>query len=247
MSDPRLYEQAAYCFRQAGYPHDAVRCYRLAGAYRRAADLNVSLGEFHEAAEDYEQAGMAELGAWLLAHRVGDVAAARAMLGRDPSFPQAPVSGVVGRISKLWRGEHGQAQMAEDVTLTLRRRLVLARCAVEEGARPESILPVVGDVCATLADPEERPEHHTEEWAVALCEHVRRYDQAALVFAAAVRGGRYGADRRWKEWGLRVLGTELTIPSFTPPAPRPRTPSVFTASGGPSVPATGAETTHATP
>ena len=44
---------------------------------------------------------------------------------------------------------------------------------------------------------------------MALSEAAARYDQAALVFAAAVLGGRYGAAQRWNSWSTRVLDTEV--------------------------------------
>ena len=53
-----------------------------------------------------------------------------------------------------------------------------------------------------------------EEWAVALSETAARYDQAALVFAAAVRGGRDGAAQRWNAWSRRVLDADLILPAI---------------------------------
>jgi len=183
MADAQLYEKAATCYYQARLVSDAVRCYRLAGAHRRAADLNVSLGEFREAAADYEQSGMPELAAWLLVHRAADPATARAVITQ----PEIQV-------------------------LALRRRLVLARCAIAEGGMPTEALPVIDDVCLSLADPATAHDRFTEEWAVALAGVVQRYDKVSLIFAAAVRGRRHGAVRRWAEWADQILGVELTIP-----------------------------------
>jgi hypothetical protein len=77
---------------------------------------------------------------------------------------------------------------------------------------------VIADVCAALADASVRSDQVTEEWAVALSEAAARYDQAALVFAASVRGGRYGAEHRWKTWSAQVLGAEIVLPPPASPA-----------------------------
>jgi hypothetical protein len=202
VTDPQLYERAAAHFHQAGLVSDAARCYRLAGAYRRAADLHALLEEYAEAAADYERSGMSDLGAWLLAHRAGDPSGARAMIARSAQ-PRA------------FERHDGGAEVP------LRLRLVHVRCEIGDGARPRTILPVVGDVCAELADPDALYDRFVEEWSVALGEHVRRYDQVALVYAASVRGGRYGAATRWAEWALRVLGTEPMIPTGAEQARQP--------------------------
>ncbi len=105
----------------------------------------------------------------------------------------------------------------------LSRRLVLARCDVADGLPDRHILPVLADVQAMLAEPlviepawsAIAAGLRIEQWAVALAEAVHRYDQVALVFAAAVRGQRTGAEQRWAEWSVRVLHTELTLPSAT--------------------------------
>jgi hypothetical protein len=199
MADRLLYEKAATCYYQARLIGDAVRCYRLAEAYRRAADLNASMGEYREAAADYEQCGMPELAAWLLVHQAGDPAAARAVITRRPApAPQRPAE-------------------AQPAAMSLRSNLVLAHCAVAEGALPQAILSVLDDACAELADPDIPYDRFVEEWAIALAEHTKRYDQAALAFAAAVRGGRRGAAERWTEWASRVLHAELTISSVPEP------------------------------
>lgn len=98
---------------------------------------------------------------------------------------------------------------------SLRDRLVFARCEIAEGESADTIRPVIADVCAALANKSARSDQVTEEWAVALSEAAARYDQAALVFAAAVRGGRYGAAQRWQAWSVRVLGTEIILPPAT--------------------------------
>jgi hypothetical protein len=64
-----------------------------------------------------------------------------------------------------------------------------------------------------------------EGWAVALAETVRRYDQVALVFAAAVRGGRRGAAERWARWSQAVLHTELILPTQPAPPTQPAQPA----------------------
>ncbi len=206
MADALLYEKAASCYYEARLVADAVRCYRLAGAHRRAADLNVSLGEYREAAADYERSGLPELAAWLLVHGAGDPAAARAVLTRLAAVP----------VSEPEHPAPGSSPATADSSL--RRELVRTRCAIAEGARPTEILPVVNAVCLELADPNAPHDRFSEEWAVALAEHVQRYDQVALVFAASVRGRRYGAAHRWSLWADRVLRTELVIPAVPEPA-----------------------------
>lgn len=196
MSKEEAYEQAAVWFRRAGYDLDAARCYRLAGAHRRAAEIFETAGHYAEAAASFADAGLPELGAWLLAHQAVQSAQARALLG---------ASG---------QGNNTAAQPEPGVP-GLRRRLVLARCEIAEGAAPDVIRPVITDVCAALADPGIRSDQVTEEWAVALAEAAGRYDQAALVFAAAVRGARYGAEQRWKTWSRDVLHAEIILPRAT--------------------------------
>jgi tetratricopeptide (TPR) repeat protein len=147
------YEQAAACYHRAGYHHDAARCYQLAGAHRRAAEIYESVGSYAESAAAFSQAGLPELGAWLLAHRAGLPDRARALL-----------------------------ELSDDRE-TLRRPLILARCDIAERAPGDLIRPVIAHVCAALADRDVRPDPVLEEWAVALSESAARYDQAALVFA----------------------------------------------------------------
>lgn len=97
-------------------------------------------------------------------------------------------------------------------SLPLRSRLILARCAIAEGSPADVIVPAVAAVRAELADRAVFADQVAEEWAVAASEAAGRYDQAALVFAAAVRGGRYGAAGRWNTWSKRVLDTEVILP-----------------------------------
>jgi hypothetical protein len=185
VSAEESWEQAAVCYRRAGWDLEAARCYRLAGAHRRAAEIYEAAGRVEEAAAAYGDAGLPELGAWLLAHRAEAPEQARAMLQRAGAAADGP---------------------------DLRHRLILARCEIAEGAPAGVIRPVIADVCDLLTDRALRPDPVAEEWAVALCEAAARYDQAALVFAAAVRGGRYGAAQRWNAWSARVLDAEVILP-----------------------------------
>lgn len=194
MTREEAYEQAAICYRQVGYDRDAARCYRLAGAHRRAAEIYQSAGLYAESAAAFSDAGLPELGAWLLASNAGQPAQARVLL-----------DGAVGVPS------HQPG---------LRHRLIIARCEIAEGAAGDTVRPVIADVCGALEDRAVRHDPLAEEWAVALCEAAARYDQAALVFAAAVRGGRYGAAHRWNSWSLRVLDTEVVLPAAAAPAAR---------------------------
>jgi hypothetical protein len=204
VSREEAYEQAAVCYRRAGYDLEAARCYRLAGAHRRAAEIYEAAGRHAEAAGSFADAGLPELGAWLLAHNAGLPAQARAMLARPVPADQAAADETRARLSP------GSARGPE-----LRRRLILARCEIAEGSPADVIRPVIDDVCTALADRAVRFDPVTEEWAVVLSEAAARYDQAALVFATAVRGGRYGAVQRWNAWSARVLDTEVVLPSAT--------------------------------
>jgi hypothetical protein len=212
VSREEAYEQAAVWYRRAGYDLDAARCYRRAGAYRRAAEIYETAGEYTQAADSFGDAGLPELGAWLLAHLAGQPAAARELLGPPPAAGLADAAVA--------------AEAGADVpphSPGLRRRLVLARCEIAEGAAPDGIRPVITAVCAALADQQVRSDQITEEWAVALSEAAARYDQAALVFAAAVRGGRYGAEHRWRAWSRDVLHADIILPPAAAGPVRPAT------------------------
>ena len=207
MSREESYEQAAICYRRAGYDLNAAQCYQHAGAHRRAAEIYATLGRPAEAAAAFADAGLAELGAWLLAHHAGFPVQARALLSSSPP-------------------ERGNDASTGSRPPLLRRRLVIARCEIAEGEGPTVIRPVIADVCAALADRNIRSDQLTEEWAVALSEAAARYDQAALVFAAAVRGGRYGAEHRWKTWSARMLGAEIILPPVSTTLATPVTTTV---------------------
>ncbi|WP_322749661.1 MULTISPECIES: hypothetical protein [unclassified Frankia] len=208
MTDAPLLDRAATCYLRAGQVAEAARCYRDAGLFPRSAGLYAQLGRHRDAAADYTAAGLVHVAAWTLAHEVGDPAAARALLLSDPAGP-------------AHQAEPAVAAMFD----ALLRRLVLARCDVADGLPDRHILPVLVDVQAMLAEPTVTepawPAHSAsrriEEWAVVLAEAAHRYDQVALVFAAAVRGRRTGAEQRWAEWSARVLHTELTLPTGAVP------------------------------
>ncbi len=95
-----------------------------------------------------------------------------------------------------------------------RRSLVLAHCDLAEGRPAELVLPAIDQACSDLADADRVPFPHRdlENWAITVAELAGRYDQAALVFAAAVRGRRMGAAARWTDWALRTLGAQIVIP-----------------------------------
>ncbi|TQS46755.1 hypothetical protein [Cryptosporangium phraense] len=189
MPDADLLRHAAACYHTAGQPAEAARCLALAGAHRQAGDEFAELGLDRAAADQYVLAGEPELAGWRLVHHAGDPSAARAVLA------------------------------ATDGHSAVRRAVVLTRCDVAEGVRRPPLLDTFRAVCALLSGADATAEaRQAEEWAIALAEQTRRYDQAALVFAAAVRGGRWGAVDRWAEWSRRVLRTELTLPPL-PSAP----------------------------
>jgi hypothetical protein len=181
MPDLTLYREAAACYEQARYWTDAARCYRVAGMPLRAAALHQRLGQFEAAAEDFQAAGEEETAGWLLVHRLDAPANARSAVAQTGDGP--------------------------------RRDLVLAHCDLAEGRPSALVVPALQRVCDDLADPERVPYPHRdlEEWGLIVAEQAGRFDQAALIFAAAVRGGRPGASDRWSSWADRVLGTPIVI------------------------------------
>jgi hypothetical protein len=202
VTDSRVYAytRAADCYEQAGLLLDAARCHRAAGAFRRAGDLLLRLGVYRQAAQDYADGDLRELAGWVLVHHAGDPVAARVMAMPLKSSALRKMASYLG---------------LEPVEQGLREQLVLARCELAEGAGPGAVLPVLRTVCDELAREQAPYDRFVEEWAVTLAECVHRYDQVALVFAAAVRGGRLGAERRWQDWASRVLGTQLCLPSVS--------------------------------
>src|SRR5205807_1858895 len=95
------------------------------------------------------------------------------------------------------------------------------RCDISEGVNQRGAIPVLGRVQDVLVSgmawqervrfPDLDDWRHLEEWSIAVAELTRRYDQAALVFAASVRGGTPGAAQRWRAWSKRVLGVEVSV------------------------------------
>ncbi len=181
------------------------------------------------------------MAAWTLAHEVGDPAAARALVARALPSPY-PVD--LSNLSDLSDPFDQSESTVQSVFDALLRRLVLARCDVADGLPDRHILPVLADV-QVLAEllatapvwQANSASRRIEEWAVVLAEAAHRYDQVALVFAAAVRGRRAGAEQRWAEWSARVLHTELTLPSgaVSTGAVPPTAAGLF-APGGPFTP-----------
>ncbi|MEO3855559.1 hypothetical protein [Acrocarpospora sp. B8E8] len=182
MVDATLYRKAALCYEQARHWEDAARCYRAAGIPLRAAALHEQIGRYDEAATDYLAADEFEIAGWLRVHHLNQPEPAREAV-----------------------------EAAEDGA---RRALVLARCDLAEHRPFELVVPALDLVRADLADPISVPFPHRELelWGVVVAELAGRFDQVALIFAAAVKGGRHNAGERWTEWAKRVLATPLVIP-----------------------------------
>lgn len=89
--------------------------------------------------------------------------------------------------------------------------LVLARCDAAEGAPHQRITPVLAQTQTYLADSRRPWVPRIETWGVAIASAIRRYDQVALIFAAAVRGQRPGATMRWSRWSTEVLHTDSAM------------------------------------
>jgi hypothetical protein len=188
LSTAYLLDRAAWCYEAAGAPLEAARCHFAAGAYRQAADRFSRLGLPELAAKAYHAAGMVTEAAWTLVHDAGDVAKARAEL--DSAYSE---------------------QIAPDERLL--RDIVLARCGVADGDPPRPILAVLARAQHWLAGSASGPSVRVEEWAVAVAAAMRRFDQVALVYAAAVRGGRLGAADRWRDWSDRRHHPPLVLPA----------------------------------
>lgn len=209
MSDRGLLERAAGCYLRAGLPSEAARCLREAGAYQRAAELRFELGEFREAAEDYARGRMTELAAWTLVHHAGESRAARVLI--DPTFPRDDLAADEQWVLDIYPG---RPRWTPPPPRQRRIRLVLARCDIADGRPDRDALAALAEVARVLAHPAMPHDPLVEQWAVTVAEAMRRYDQAALLFAAAVRGGHAGAARRWTDWAARVLRAEITLPAI---------------------------------
>jgi hypothetical protein len=204
--DSSLLARAAACYLDAELPQDAARCYRAAGAYRTAAELWETLEVFGEAARDYAAAGAHEQAAWVFVHHLGDVPAARAELA-------AARTADATNAREDPAAEQGRPQDIGPRAAELRQRLIAARCDVAEDVARAGTLAVLGEVMTHLEH--EAPsllESGIEQLAVAVAESMNRPDLVALLFAAAVRGGRTRAAGRWDEWSRRVLGVPLILP-----------------------------------
>jgi hypothetical protein len=203
-SPQSLMTRAAHCYLRAGWAGEAARCYREAGAHRRAAEAWESIGALADAAIDYAAAGRPVRAAWLLVHELGQAEAARDVLAAAPEDePAPPVTS-----SAEAAGSSTNAEATE-----LLGRIVLARCDVADGLDPAGPLAVVDDVMRYLEQSSQAwhvPE--LQPWTIAVAEAMARLDLVALIFAAAVRGGRFQAAERWNEWSQRVLGVPLQLP-----------------------------------
>lgn len=111
---------------------------------------------------------------------------------------------------QLWC--EGRAEVEPTVN-DLTRRLIIARCDVADRVHHCDVLPVLAASRAALIT-SEAFDATIEEWSIAIAEETHRYDQAALIFAAAVQAGSPGAATRWQEWAARVLEVELTLPGI---------------------------------
>lgn len=220
MSDAALLERAADCYLRSGLPSEAARCLREAGAYRRSAELWVELGEFMEAATDYVRAGMIDMAVWVTVHGAGDAATARAVAlvtwGRDVSALTRDGFDSTVRMARLRPPQETSVADRAARESSLRMRLALARCDVAEGRSGREPLAAFAAAMDFLESRSLVNDRLVEQWAVATAESMRRYDQVALLFAAAVRGRRGGAAQRWTEWAARVLRSEITLPDLPP-------------------------------
>lgn len=190
-----LWEQAAQCYAEARALEDAARCYQLAGHHRQAAEYYRRSGQGRLAAPLYEQAGDPNEAAWLLADVVGDPAQARACLDRHPMDVPADLSGC----SAPW----------------LLHRLASARCDLAEGGTRTAIpgvLDTLDEVQRALASNLPINDVRVRDWAVEVATLLKRFDQVALIFAAAVVGRRMRAVESWQAWSRTHLGMPIVVP-----------------------------------
>jgi hypothetical protein len=190
-----LWEQAAACYAEAQAPEDAARCYQRAGHHRQAAEYYRRCGQSRLAAPLYEQAGDPNEAAWLLAGVVGDPGQARACLARHPvDVPQDP-SG--------WSAP------------VLLHMLASARCDLAEGGTRTAIpgvLDTLDEVQRALASNLPVNDVRVRDWAVEIATMLKRFDQVALIFAAAVQGRRMRAVESWQAWSRDHLGMSIVVP-----------------------------------
>ena len=207
--DASLLARAADCYLRAGLPLDAARCYRDMGAYRAAAEIWEKLGALPDAARDYAAAGAHEQAAWILAHQIGDAPAARAELVEAEAEAEA-----AGQAPDQVAGPSAVARKAAArKTAELRLRLTRARCDVAENVARSETIGILGEAMEHLDhDVLSLDPLSIEQRAVAVAEAMGRPDLVALVFAAAVRGGRHQAAERWNGWSQRVLQVSLILP-----------------------------------
>lgn len=211
MSGPReLLEAAARCYLRAGDPGDACRCFEAMGAWGEAASLHENAGRVREAALAYERAqrfldaarcyrasaqpegearcllhaGETLRAAWILAHELGRVHEAQAL-----------ATGIA-------------AGSAEEQAAAL---LVIARCEASRGDRSVAARKLREASALLRGIAVGSPWHRLADWALALCEALRRPDLAALVLTTTPQGS--AAEVVWDQWAQRTFG-EAVQPSI---------------------------------
>ncbi|MBY8847821.1 hypothetical protein [Saccharothrix longispora] len=183
MTDEGLWERAAHCYEQAGVPVEAARCYREARAFRRAGELYAREGLFADAADAYEAGSQPWDAAWLLVHHLDDPSAARRVLF----------------------AEHR-------TTPRFLADLITLRCDIAEAAVGDPA-PLFAEVRSALAEVgPSAADPRVELWAVACATALRRFDVAALLFAASVTGRKPHAAHRWQAWSIAHLGAAPVLP-----------------------------------
>ena len=238
MADRYLMQLAAQCYQEANEHADAARCFVEAGEQQRALDIYLKQQMYAPAADVYRQIGPVDHAGWLLADRIGDVPAARAIVEEHGDLTEVEGFGADGldeQIAVVRREKeryldlqdfegaahqrdlekqllNRRKEMPQRLGVSLRWRLVQARCDAAEQVAARRGLKVLLDVQRALAGVTTLDTQPVEEWAVSVATAMRRHDQAALVFAASVRGLRDNAIRRWRQWSTQTLGEELVLP-----------------------------------
>ena len=140
----------------------------------------------------------------------------RAAVGQDDwpaGYAARELECLLVRERDLQAEDRAQAERRhqESLAQALSQHLVQARCDVADGAGLLRVGPVLAQTQALLAKSRTPCPQRIENWAVAIAEALRRYDQVALIFASSVRGRRPGAVLRWREWSVQVLQADATV------------------------------------
>jgi hypothetical protein len=205
-----LLEAAARCYLRAGDQGDACRCFESLGAWGEAASLHENAGRVGEAAVAYERAG-----------QFLDAARCYRAGGQRADEVRCLVRGGEGfRAAWILAHELGRAREAEalvgDLTRTEKEdetaaELVLARCDVAHGERNAAARRVRQVLSSIREIPAGSPWRRLVNWALSVCEALRRPDLGALLLTTTAKSG-VNAEVMWDQWAERTFGEAVRSP-----------------------------------